>query len=234
VTRRDSLSSDPSAMAEKFDEAWKHGDEDDREDHESEVFLYRRKVSEVIAGKEEDTDPRETCHDVVYGKPPVRHGADAGHKRGESANDRDEPGDHDCLAAMSFVEAVCAVKIVLVHEADFFPVKDLRSHKMSDPVVDRVSRHRRSAEKPEQPPDFQRADGSECAGGEEKRIPGKKGRYHKPCLTEYDQKKDEICPEAVTVDDYVQMPVEVYEDIDEITNQFHRSMQSGQYTKKSS
>ena len=41
----------------------------------------------------------------------VVHGPDAGHERGERADDGDEPGDDDRLAAVFLVEGVGAVEI---------------------------------------------------------------------------------------------------------------------------
>ncbi len=68
----------------------------------------------------------------------VVHRPDAGHERGERADDGDEAGEDDRLAAVLLVEAVRAVEIFLLQEADL-AAEGPRPDVGPDPVVDRVA-----------------------------------------------------------------------------------------------
>jgi len=66
---------------------------------------------------------------------------------------------------------------------------------------------------------------SDCrqrAGGEQKRIARQEGKDHEPCFAENDHEKDHVGPDPETLDDDVQVFVDMENYIDELQQYFQR------------
>ena len=95
-----------------------------------------------------------------------------GHERGEGADDRDEAGDDDGLAAVLLEELVGVGQVLRLDQPEALGVEDRRPRKCPDPVVHRVAQDRGDDEQDEQPGRESEPCGGEGPGREEQRVAG--------------------------------------------------------------
>ena len=148
--------------------------------------------------------------------------ADAGHEGREGADDGDEAGDDDRLAAVLLVELVGALEVLRVQELDV-PLEGPRPDLVPDPVVDGVAGDGGAGEEQEQDADLERrrGQGGQGARREEQRVAGEERRHHQPRLAEDDEGEDRVCPHPVLLDELPEVRVEVKEEVDDLGDEFH-------------
>lgn len=104
----------PSAPA--LDDHGEHGQDDDSEDDEFEVFLDQRVVAEGITRVSKRIDPEESADDVIGEKLAVIHLPDACHERHKGAHDGGEPCENNCPAAIFFKKNVGTLQVFFAEE----------------------------------------------------------------------------------------------------------------------
>ena len=174
-----------------------------------------------IPAHDQQHHPADPPDHVIADELPVAHPADAGDKRRERPDDRDEPRDDDGLGAVFLVKTVCPVQVFFFEEPVFLAREDLGTDEMADPVVSRVPEDGGRAEDNEQPDQVQRFDGGERPGGEQEGIARQKGCHDKPRLQEDDEEQDRVSPQPVGLDQTAQVLVEVKDEVDNALNQVH-------------
>ena len=114
-----------------FDD-FQHGgderDEDDGEDHQFEVLFHEGDVAEEVAQESEDRHPHDPAHHVIGDEFAVFHGPHPGHEGREGADDRDEAGQDNGLAAVLIVKFLGTVEVFFLEELDILiPLNHIRN-----------------------------------------------------------------------------------------------------------
>ena len=201
---------------EPFDAHRHDRDQHDRHHHQLEVISDERNVAEVIAAQQKHADPHGSADAVELPEADVAHAGDPGDKRGERADDGDEPGDHDRLSAVPLVKLVCSRQVFLVEQPRVFVMKDFRAEHVADPIVDGVAGDRRHDQERNRKGDAQMralARGQH-AEREQERVARQNRRDHQACLTKDHDEHQQIEPRPERRRDRVEMLVEMQEEVD--------------------
>lgn len=87
------------------------------------MLLYKRKVSEKIAGKTAQKNPDGcSCHIVAH-EAGVVHPSHSGYEGGECADHRHEAGDEDGLFAMLLEKGMGLFQVALAEQSGIGPVE---------------------------------------------------------------------------------------------------------------
>ena len=109
-------------------------------------------------------------------------------------------------------------------ERNFFGSNDSFTKKMTNPVIDGISQYSRYRKERKEPEHVEIPPGREGSRGEKERIPGKDRRDHKPRFAEYDEKKDEVCPQAIAPYELAQVNVYVDNEIKYLLDEFEHAV----------
>src|SRR5688572_2459787 len=112
-----------------------HGDHDDADGHQTEIFLDERNVSREVAQQTEAPHPQDAAADVEREEARIVHATDARDERRKRAHDRHEPREHDCLAAVHLVEALRSQEVLA-----FQPFTVLGEYARTDSPADEIVR----------------------------------------------------------------------------------------------
>ncbi len=188
-------------MGDEFEGDREERDDDDADHDELEVLLDDGYVAEEIAGTEDAPDPDQSADHVEGEEAAVVHRADACHEGGEGADDGNEAGDDDRLAAVTVEELLRLLQVVHVQPADVFAAEDLGAQDLAEVVVRGIAQDGGDAEEHAERDDVEAAfwTGSECADCKEKRVTGKERHDHQAGLAKDDCEEDGVGPGAVIV-----------------------------------
>src|SRR3990170_1280474 len=221
------LSAGPlSPVPQVLDQDRHDGDENDRQDHQSEVLFHRRQAAEIEAGKNEEPGPDHSAEDVVSDKAPIGHRSDTCYEGREGADDGNEARQEDRLPAVPLVELLRAKEILPLDEANVLP-EDAGADAFADRVVDRVTGDRSHRQEPKEIDGVERSGCGQGSRGKKQRIAGQDGSHHQARLTEDDDEKQQIRPGPVGADDVPEMLVQVNEEVPELRNKLHRLARFG-------
>ena len=184
-------------------------------------MLNHGNIAEIIAAPGKDDGPNNAAGDVVKNETPVSHASDAGHKGGKGADNRDEAGEENGLAAVLFVEFIGLIKIFPFKKKAFFLIKDAGAEKFSQGVINRITGNRGHGQNEQQQLDLQAAQGGKGTQGKKEGVARQDGCHNQARFTENYYKNNEVCPDTAKLNNHVQVLVEVNEDIDNPSDKIH-------------
>lgn len=114
-------------------------DEYDGEDDDFKVVLDSRDVAKEIAGTQDGYNPQNSTAYAECCEPHEAHPADAGHKRGEGSDDRDETGEDDGDGAVAIVEILGFDKVLFVQKPGRLTIEDVGAKPVAEKVIDDVA-----------------------------------------------------------------------------------------------
>lgn len=142
------------ALSQKLYHSRQNRDQDDSQYGQGEVLFDDRQVTKEIASESEEGYPNNRTDNVIYQEARIIHGTDPGHKWGKGADNGDEAGQDDRLAAVFFIKFVGAIQIFFLQEADI-PTERFWPDVMPDPVIYCIAQDGSKYQGNEQYPDIQ-------------------------------------------------------------------------------
>lgn len=164
---------------------------------------YYRNIAEIITGGDEKDNPGNAARDVVKGETAIAHVPYAGHKGGESADNRDEAGQKNGFATVFLVEFVGSIEVLLFEETGGFAMKDAGTDEFSQGIINRISGYGGDDEHNNQQPGVQNSERSNSAQGKKERIPRKDGGNNQACFAKNNQENNYISPDTEKLDNRV-------------------------------
>lgn len=189
------------------------------------VSLHKRQVAEEISRKAENPHPESRPRYIVQHKIKIVHLSHTRHKRGESTDDRDEPGQNNSLAAVLLEKFMSLVEVTLLEYFRIRVVEQSLSEKMPYHVIARIAQNRCGKNNQRQIAYPQRhvGQGSDSAGHEKKRIAGQERRYNKPRFTENDYEQNSIRPQMIILHKFYHVLVDMQDEIGYKLENIHKS-----------
>ena len=118
--------------------------------------MFGTACAQQVAGPRHARHPCHATGDIVEKEAPVLHLADARHHRGEGADDRDEPGDHDRLGAVALRRSARVRSMWRgVEQQRLGACEEPRPQPPADGVADAVADDGGDDQQDVQPPDVQ-------------------------------------------------------------------------------
>ena len=122
-------------MAQPGDDAGQDGDDDDGEHHQRQILAHHRQVAEEVTGQHEQPDPEQAAGEAEGQKAGIGHVSDAGHEWREGAQDRQEAGEQNGLAAVAVVEVAGTVEVLAIEQPRVGVAEHAWSEVVADPVI---------------------------------------------------------------------------------------------------
>jgi len=122
-------------VAEKFYNSGQNGDDDDGENDQRKILFYERNISEIISAENKKSGPSDAADNVVADKAPIAHLADAGDKRRESSDNRNEPGNDNSFSSVLFIKLARFFQIFFIQKTDVFFGENFWAGKMAYPII---------------------------------------------------------------------------------------------------
>jgi len=143
-------------------------------------------TAKKIAAENHGADPENAAENVVEQIAGIRHTGGAGDRRTKSANDGNEAGEDDGLAAVFFVEIVSAKEMATAEEKGILAAIYGGAGGATDPVADLVAENRAEHHGKKNPAQRDDAGGGEDTRGDEQGVTGKKKADEETCFNEDD------------------------------------------------
>ena len=149
-----------------------------------EVAADQRNAAEPVAQDSHGEDPAGAAKDVEGQKARIAHVGDSGDKGREGADNGNELGVDDGLAAVPLVEMLRSLQIFLLEETGIGPVEDGGAGTASDEVAGPIAQHASGEQHRHDQPDVELARARYHADSEQQRIARQHKADQQPCLRE--------------------------------------------------